>query len=158
MKLGIDFLTSLLCTFWDRLTISIPFSWKGILKKKVFVVSSVLVMFTVLCRPSLKLARSFIISGIYFGILCSKSRSFASSMGTPSFLCNKLNNVLSSCTNPGLLQLLTKFLNPFSRSVCVILCFLFRFCAHFLNFLGFFIKKWPHYSNDIFCALLWDIA
>ena len=156
MKLGIDFLTGLLCKIWDRLTISIPLLWKGIFKK-VFVVSSFFVMFAVWCRPSLKLARSFIISGICFGILCSKSRSFASSMRMPSFLCNKLKtNVLSSCTNPGLLQLLTKFLSLCSRSVRVVLCFLVRFCARFLNFLGFFIKKWPHY--DIFCALFWDIA
>ena len=52
--------------------------------------SSVLFLFTVMCRPSLKLARSFIISGMCFGIFGSKSRLFARSMKMPSFLWNKL--------------------------------------------------------------------
>ena len=72
---------------------------KGLLKKV-----SILIIISVLCRPNLKLTRSYIISGMYFGTFCSKSKLFARSIRMPSFLCNKLKtDVLVSCTNPGLL-------------------------------------------------------
>ena len=50
-------------------------------------------------------------------------------------------------------QNVTKILSLCSRSVRVVLFFLFRFCTRFLCFeiSFFFIEKWPH--NDIFCAL-----
>ena len=51
-------------------------------------VLSVLVIFGALYKPNLKLPRSFI-SGMYFGLFCSKSRMFARSIRMPNFLRNR---------------------------------------------------------------------
>ena len=139
MKLGIDSFTGLLCNIWDKLIISKPLLWKGTFKKVLAVLS---VIFGALYKPNLKLARSFIISGMYFGIYCSKSRMFAKSIRMPSFLRNRpKTSVLISCTNPGLLQLLIKFLSLCSRFVRVTPCFRFRFIERIVNFLGFLLKS-----------------
>ena len=96
----------------------------------------------ILCRPSLKLAKSLIISGICLGTFCSKRRLFARSITIPNFRCSRLKTrVVSSCTNPGLLWLLTNSLSLCSSSVCAVPCCLLRFCDHFLNLCYFLLKS-----------------
>ena len=137
MKGEIDFFTGCYVIFGTGWSFLCLYCEKGPLKGFCCTIS-----FSYFFCFSLKLAKSFIISGIYFGIFCSKSRLFARSIRMPSFLCNKLKtNVLSSRTNPGLLQLLIKFLSLCSRSVHVIPCFLFRFWEHLVDFLDFLLKS-----------------
>ena len=103
---------------------------------------SALVGSFILCRPSLKLAKSLIISGMCLGMFCSKRRLFAKSIKIPNFRCSKLKTrVVSSCTNPGLLWLLTNALSLCSSSVRVVPCCLLRFCDRFLNFHCFLLKS-----------------
>ena len=97
------FFTGLLCSIWGIFIIS----WKGIFKKDLGVLSVCLVSM-ILCKPSLKLAKSLIMSGMYLCMFCSKSRLFAKSINLPSFLCSKLKvRFESPRTSPGLLWLLT---------------------------------------------------
>ena len=81
----------------------------------------------ILCKPSLKIAKSLIMSGMCLGRFCSRGRLFAKSISMPSFLCSKLKvRFESSHTSPGLLWLLTMFFSFWSISVRVVVCCLLR--------------------------------
>ena len=152
LKLGIVFFTGLLCSIWDILIISMPLLWKGIFRKD-FCVSSLLVHSLILCRPNLKLAKSFIMSGMCLGMFCSKSRLFARSIIIPNFLFNRLKTMFeSSWTIPGLLWSLTKFLSLCSISIRVFLCCRRRFCGRFLNFRCLLLKS---AQTTCFQCLFW---
>ena len=138
MQLGIVYCTGLLCSIWD---IFMPLLWKGIFKKD-FCVFSCMVFVLILCKPSLKLAKSLIMSGMCLGMFCSKSRLFARFIIMPSFLCSKLKTRFeSSWTNPGLLQILSKPLSLCSISVHVFPCCRLRLCGRFLNFRCLLLKS-----------------
>ena len=107
----------------------------------------------ILCNPSLKLAKSLIMSGMCLGRFCSRSRLFAKSISMPSFLCSKLKvRFESSRTSPGLLWLLTMFFSFCSISVRVVVCCLLRLCDLFLNFLWFLLKS---EKTTMFSVPLW---
>ena len=94
---------------------------KGIFKKDLGAFSVCLVISMILCNPSLKLAKSLIMSGMCLGRFCSRSRLFAKSISMPSFLCSKLKvRFESSRTSPGLLTM-------FFFSLCSMRCCMLSF-------------------------------